>query len=80
MLGHIVHHVFCSLHLVVQTFWNILADTVIKGPDSLSGNYGSNLIPNIWEERVVTFLLIPGNVPKLLVELVKDLSRDQKLG
>ena len=82
MLGQVVQHVICGLQLVELMFWHILAvtDGVTKGPDRLSGPVGSTLNTNIWEEPVVAFLPIPGNVPELPEEVVKDLSRDQKLG
>ena len=82
MLGKVVQHVICGLHLNELLFWHILSDTdgVTKGPDSLSGPVGSTLNQNIWEEPVVSFLPLAGKVKELPDDVVKDLSRDQYLG
>ena len=81
-LGKVVQHVICGLHLNELLFWHILSDTdgVTKGPDSLSGPVGSTLHQNIWEEPVVCFKPLSGKVQELPADIVKDLSRDQKLG
>ena len=81
-LGQSVQHVICGLHLVELLFWHILSevDGVTKGPDSFSGPVGSTITHNIWEEPVVAFLPISGEVSELPDAVVKDLSRDQKLG
>ena len=82
LLGKVVQHCVCGLHLNELLFWHILSDSdsVTKGPDSLSGPTGSTLHLNIWEEPVVTFLALEGKVLELPAEVVKDLSRDQHLG
>ena len=51
-----------------------------KGPDSFSGHVGSTLTQNIWEEPVVNFSKIEGNLPEMSEGVVKEFSRDQKLG
>ena len=51
-----------------------------KGPDSFSGPVGSTLTQNIWEEPVVSFSKIEGDLLEIPEEVVKELSRDKKLG
>ena len=82
MVGQAVQHAICGLHLVELVFWHILSETdgVTKGPDSFSGPVGSTLTQNIWEDPVVNFAKIEGNVLDLPEEVVKELSRDQRLG
>ena len=41
---------------------------------------GSTLTEDVWKEPVVCFTPVPGKVPVLPEEVVKDLSRDQLLG
>ena len=41
---------------------------------------GSTLTQDVWKEPVVCFKPVPGKVPVLPAEVVKDLSRDQLLG
>ena len=79
--GDAVQHVICGLHMNELVFWHILCDTdgVTKGPDSLSGPVGSTLSKDVWLEPVVYFKALPGKVPVLPDEVIKDLSRDQKL-
>ena len=81
MLGDVVQHVICGLHLNELLLWHIISETdgVTKGPDSLSGPVGSTLHQDIWTQRVVAFHPIPGKVADLPVEVVDDLSRDQLL-
>ena len=82
MVGQALQHAICGLHLVELLFWHIFSDTdgVTKGPDSFSGPVGSTLTQNIWEEPVVNFSKIEGNLPEMPEGVVKELSRDQKLG
>ena len=81
LLGDVVQHVICGLHLNELVFWHILAETdgVTKGPDSLSGPIGSTLHMDIWTDPAITFKPIPSKVPDLPEEVIKDLSRDQLL-
>ena len=81
MLGDVVQHAICGLHLMELVLWHILSkvDGVTKGPDSLSGPVGSTLHKDVWKEPVVLFVPISGKVEELPTEIVKDLSRDQNL-
>ena len=81
MLGAVVQHSICGLHLMELVFWHILsnADGVTKGPDSLSGPVGSTLNQEVWKDPVVPFLPIAGKVEQLPDNVVRDLSRDQNL-
>ena len=82
MVGQALQHAICGLHLVELLFWHIFSDTdgVTKGPYSFSGPVGSTLTQNIWEEPVVSFSKIEGNLPEIPEEVIKELSRDKKLG
>ena len=73
-IGDVVQHVICGLHMNELVWWHILCHTdgVTKGPDSLSGPVGSTL-------SVVSFQPLPGKVPEMPDEVVKELSRDQQL-
>ena len=81
MLGDVVQHAICGLHLNELVFWHILSETdgVTKGPESLSGPVGSTLHHDIWTEPVVSYSAIPGKVTALPEEVITDLSRDQLL-
>ena len=54
-------------------------DGVTKGPEKLSGPIGSTLGEDIWLQPVISFIAIPGKVPELPEEVVRQLSRDQGL-
>ena len=81
-LGQSVQHVICGFHFLELLFWHILSETdwVTRDQDSVCGPVGSTLTQNSWEEPVVAFLPISGEVPELSDEVVNNLSRDQKLG
>ena len=76
-----VQWVICGLHLNELLWWHILAsvDGCTTGPDRLSGPIGSHLHEDVWTGEVAKFAPIPGKVPTLPPEVVKQLSRDQQL-
>ena len=47
--------------------------------DSFTGPIGTSLQQDVWTEPLVIFTAVPGKVPELPVEVVKQLSRDQAL-
>ena len=49
-------------------------------PECLTGSIGSILKGKIWEDPVVSFTPITGNVKELPMKVVADLSRDQLIG
>ena len=72
----------CGLHLTELLFWHVLSDVdgVTSGPEKLKGPIGSTLHTAVWEEPVVAFKPVTGKVTALPDDVIKDLSRDQKLG
>ena len=80
-IGGTVQWVICGLHLNELLWWHILSDTdgVTKGPEKLSGPIGSTLHEDLWLLPVVAFSPIPGKVPELPEEVVRQMSRDQQL-
>ena len=81
-LGYPVQHAVCGLHLTELIFWHILLETdgVTAGPECLTGPIGSTLKGKIWEDPVVSFTPITGNVKELPMKVVADFSRDQLIG
>ena len=65
-------HVEWLFHIPIQTE----LDGPTSGPDAWSGPIGKQIVEDVWLRPVVSFQPIPGKIPVLPQEVVKDLSRD----
>jgi hypothetical protein len=76
-----VQHIICLLHLNELPFRHELCnvDGVTSGPDSYTGRIGSSLMEDVWTLPVVSFEPVPGQMPVLSEDQLKDTSRDQFL-
>ena len=77
-LGCEAHQFVCQLHLneLFLRHRQIELDGPTTGPLAWSGPIGKQIVEDVWLRPVVKFQEIPGKIPILPDEVVRDLSRD----